>query len=443
MNWREQILDPDSLDLDAFIRATFSFAVPRGTDVRKAAVMMLRILTARTQRLVRSRFDPYFDGAVVHVGPVGEWTEMTLAFPLIHSTPAEGLTHLLQLLASPAEYVYADGIWLQRVDLPRPFLASVPGPRLGINGIRSLLGVTDRPLLALQVGPRNIELNSEVLKAYREALLGGVDLLVDDILLGDPPTGALALQNRVPQLVRLCEEASSTTGSRKVYITSLAGSPSQLMAKAEWAVNVGVNGFVVNGFTQGLGTLEDLSRRNFGACLITTNMGSGMLSRLPNFAVRTEDGRKNNTANARRPGIDEQVFSKLSRLAGADAVHTGTTGAECFDINWSDAVRALAQPLASPNGNVPAAFRVAEGDLQMINLWPNMRELGNDTIFEVHSALLSQPRNIKVRAKRFIALLDGLKSVSDNIGALRHYQSVATGDPDLQAALNSLNFANW
>jgi ribulose 1,5-bisphosphate carboxylase large subunit-like protein len=404
---------------------------------------MLRILTARTQRLVRSRFDPYFDGAVVHVGPVGDWTEATLALPIIHSTPAEGLSHLLQLLASPAEYVYADGVWLQRVDLPKTFLASVPGPRLGINGIRSMVGVTNRPLLALQIGPRNLELNSDVLKAYREALVGGVDLLVDDILLGDPPTGVLALQNRVPQLVRLCEEASGATGSRKVYITSLAGSPSQLMAKAEWAVNAGAKGFVVNGFTQGLGTIEDLSRRNFGVCLITTNMGSGMVSRLPRSEARTEDNHKNSATNARRPGIDEQVFSKLSRLAGADAVHTGTTGAECFDINWSDAVRALTQPLARPNGNVPGAFRVAEGDLQMINLWPNMRELGNDTIFEVHSALLNQPRNIKSRAKRFIELLEGLKSVSDNTGALRHYQSVAARDQILQAELNSLNFATW
>ncbi|WFE43513.1 RuBisCO large subunit C-terminal-like domain-containing protein [Verrucosispora sp. WMMD1129] len=431
MNWRDQILDPDSLDLDAFVRATYSFAVPAGADVRQAAVQMLRILTQRSQRLgLRySSHDPQFTGAVIHVGPVSTWTDVTLALPLVHAAPSEGLSHLFQLLTSAAEYSYADGVWLQRVDLPRPFLTALPGPQLGIDGIRSMLGVQRRPLLALETGCRIETLDQSVLDQYRKVLVAGADLLVDDMLLGDPPSPTLALQYRLPHLVAVCRRAAEESGRQKAYVTCLAGTPSQIMRKAEWAAANGAKGFVVNGFSQGLGTLEDLSSHRFGACLIATNMGSGMVSRP-------------STGGVHRVGVDEQVISKLSRLAGADAVHTGTTGAECFDINWSDAVRALAQPLQLPGKRIPGAFRVAEGDLQMINIWPNIRELGHDTIFEIHSAILGDP-DVRSRTRRFLELMEGLADATDNASALTVYRALAGRDVKLRAELDKVDLEHW
>ncbi|MFG3698052.1 RuBisCO large subunit C-terminal-like domain-containing protein [Micromonospora sp. NPDC047620] len=431
MNWRDQILDPDSLDLDAFVRATYSFAVPAGADLRHAAVQMLRILTQRSQRLERRyrSTDPEVAGAVIHVGPISDWTDVTLALPLAHAAPNEGLAHLFQLLTSAAEYSYADGVWLQRVDLPRPFLSAVPGPQLGIDGIRSIVGVQRRPLLALETGPRTQPLEQSVLDLYRQALVAGADLLVDDMLLGDPPSPTLSLQHRLPRLVELCQRAADETGRPKAYVTCLAGTPSQILRKAEWAAANGAKGFVVNGFTQGLGTLEDLSSHSFGVCLVATNMGSGMVSRP-------------SAGGTHRVGVDEQVISKLSRLAGADAVHTGTTGAECFDINWSDAVRALAQPLHVPGRRIPGAFRVAEGDLQMINIWPNMRELGADTIFEIHSGILGHG-DIRARTRRFVELVTGLTDVADNDSALAVYRSLAARDQVLRSELDAVDLKRW
>ncbi|WP_105973596.1 RuBisCO large subunit C-terminal-like domain-containing protein [Streptomyces geranii] len=395
---------------------------------------MLRILTVRSQRDLPpgQQLDPGKFGAVIHIGTAAPWSEVTLALPVSSVEPAEGLSHLLQFLTSVVEYNYADGAWLQRVDLPQRYLRNVPGPQLGTPGLRSLLNIPSRPLLALQVGPRYQSL-SALTNLYLEALLAGVDMLVDDILLGDPP-GELSLANRVPVLTDLCERASQATGKRKIYSTCLAGSPNQMLGKAHWSADQGVDGFIVNSFTHGLGTLEDLSRAGLNKCIFATNMGSGMVSRpaTPTSAV-----------SDRRVGIDEQVISKLSRLAGADAVHTGTTGAECFDVSWGDANRTLAQPIAIVGKTIPPSFCVAEGDLQMINVWPNMRELGRDTIFEVRSAILGAGNSVREKTKRFIDLLERLTVVSDDREALQVYRRIAQTDEDLQRDLDETDLNDW
>jgi ribulose 1,5-bisphosphate carboxylase large subunit-like protein len=444
-DWRVHLLDSDSLDLDKFIRATYSIAVKAGHDVRQAAVEMLRILTLRSQHVYPSSrtFDAELHGAVTHVGPRGDWTEVTLALPPMHSEPREGIAHLLQLLASPVEYSYAEGVWLQRIDFPRDHLRAMPGPQLGVEGIRRNLQVHGRPILALQVGPRARGLDQADLDLYGQALTVGADLIVDDILLGDP-SGALQLEHRAPALVAQCKKAADATGKPKSYLTCLTGTPSQILRKAEWAAQNRVAGFVVNAFAQGFGLLEDLSRAGLGTWIITTNMGSGMVSRQaapedPDAAVM-----ERRVVQERRVGIDEQVFSKLSRLSGADAVHTGTVGAQCFDQPWSDAVRTLAQPIAIPGGSfVSPSFRVAEGDLQMINVWPNIRELGIDTIFEVQSALLAEPKQIQPRTKRFMELFMRLPGSPSNEAALNIYRDVARHDGLLQEQIDTLNVAKW
>lgn len=434
LDWRSQIIDSDALHLDDYVRATYSVAVPVGADIRRSAVQMLRILTVRSQRDLpaNQHLNPSTFGAVVHIGASAPWSEITLALPVSSMDPGEGLSHLLQMLTSVVEYNYADGVWLQRVDLPQRYLRQVHGPKLGIPGLRSLLGIEERPLLALQVGPRYRPL-SGMADQYLEALLAGADILVDDILLGDPP-GELSLRNRVPVLTAICEQASQATSRRKIYATCLAGTANQILEKAHWSASLGVGGFIVNSFTQGLGTLEDLSRSDLGTCIFTTNMGSGMVSR---------PATPTSTVSDRRVGIDEQVFSKLSRLAGADAVHTGTTGAECFDVSWGDANRTLAQPISSTEGSIPPSFCIAEGDLQMINVWPNVRELGMDTIFEVRSAILGTDRPVRDKTKRFVDILGQLTTVRDNREALRIYRRIAQSDEDLQKELDVTDLSDW
>lgn len=435
MRWQSLFLDPDSFNSDEYISVTLSISVASGRDCKLAASEILQILTLRTQNTEHARpAVPEVTGAVIHVGQQAPWTEITLALPSSSYVVSEGLGRLLELLTSPVEYGYASGVWVQRVDLPRQHLSELPGPKLGVSGMRTLLGVPTRPLLALEIGPRSSTLADDNLHLYETVLTEGADLLVDDMLMGDPP-GSWNFRRRVRALSTLCAKVSQKVGRKKAYITCLAGTPGRLAANAQWARSEGVDGFVINAFTQGLGTLEDLTNASDGYAIFTTNMGSGVASRRP------EEGE--NPRESRRVGVDEQVFSKLSRLGGADAVHTGSTGTQCVDVPWGDSVKALEQPIVGISRRIPSSFRVAEGDLQLKDLWPNVRELGSDTVFEVATALTGDSGKVKRRVRTFISILEGLSNVSTSESAVRLYREHVGRDQELKDQLDGLDLESW
>ena len=74
-------------------------------------------------------------------------------------------------------------IKLTSLDLSPDFLSAFPGPKHGIDGVRDLLGVQDRPLL-MSIFKSVIGMNADELRAqFIRQALGGVDLIKDDEIL--------------------------------------------------------------------------------------------------------------------------------------------------------------------------------------------------------------------------------------------------------------------
>lgn len=436
MRWRSLLVDPDVFDSDSYIRITLSISVVDGKDCKLAATEILRILTLRTQTIQKGVHPaiPEVTGAVLHVGHAAPWTEVTLALPPDNYVVHEGLGRLLELLTSAVEYNYASGVWIHRVDLPKQYLIDLPGPQLGVLGIRKLLEVASRPLLALEIGPRSSSLSNDDLQMYSDVLTNGADLLVDDMLMGDPP-GDWNFNNRVELISKVCDQVSQRIGRRKGYVTCLAGRPRSIKDKVDWARSRGIDGFVINAFTHGFGNLEELALDSDGYAIFTTNMGSGIASR-PLDHTSAPRG-------SRRVGVDEQVFSKLSRLGGADAVHTGTSGTQCVDIPWGDAVKALEQPIVLGSRSIPSSLRVAEGDLQLKDLWPNVRELGADTIFEVATAITGSRTKARQTTSTFISVLEELAEASSSEDALAIYRRSIGRDRALENHLDTIDLSSW
>lgn len=290
------------------------------------------------------------------------------------------------------EYDYSLEYFVEQIDLPLCIINRFQGPRFGIDGIRDLIQVYDRPIFGLSVKPRaGISLKRISDQCYA-ALLGGADYIADDLFFSDPP-GEMSLKKRVPLLVDTVRRASRHTGEKKWYIANVSASPLKAFQNAQFAFSEGVDAIRINAFTMGFPTLNDMASYDaFNLPIITTNMGVGILTRTTSTFSTGSKG----------TGVTEAVISKLSRLAGADAVHLGTIDAGCFaQESWNPAILTLHSSL----NNVKRSFIVTEGNLDVANLCDNILTFGSDVMLETCHGIISYPGGAFNGAKAFRLLV--------------------------------------
>jgi ribulose 1,5-bisphosphate carboxylase large subunit-like protein len=394
-----------------FIELRYRVTPAPHLDLRGAAIRLLLILSQRT--IVPLGFEDVDKGAIETIGAVSVSPgpqgvgNITIALPQHVASRDEGLTQLVLLAASATEYSYTSELWLEDLRLPPSIMSWFSGPRLGVEGIRGRLGVDTRPLLGYTVKSRLGGSFDVMLNSCDEALAGGVDLIVDDLLCTDPD-GAMAFEKRVPALCQLVERVNSNRPagtSQAGYIVNVGSSMGKAQQYIELAASHGAFGCMVDCFTMGFGNVHELIstagelEATKDMAFVATNMGSGMMGRNP------DDERGNERLSGRRylrTGFSEVLTAKLARLAGADAVHTGSSGTECFEVaEYSHTYGALRTGVDS----LRASFAVAEGDIQFTSVAENIREMGMDVIVETASGMANHPRGISEGARAFNAIL--------------------------------------
>lgn len=368
----------EGLDPETHIFVRYRITPGNGCTREEAAARNLIISTLRTMRPLA------YEGLDGRLREAGQITlsdatgTVELAIPISQCSAREGLTHLVLLISSAAEYNYTDTFWIDSIELPRSFIQRHRGPRFGIQGLRMMCGVFGRPIIGLIVKPRNGVAFSAIAKVCEEALRGGADFLVDDLLMVDPD-GEMAFESRVPKLASLVRRVSDDVGEKKLYFANVGVAAHKAVEYATKAADAGAHAVMVNAFTMGIGGVEHvIDALNARVAVISTNMGSGLMTR----------GSLIGTSTTYPTGMAEAVLAKLCRLAGVDAVHTGTSASECYGEDaWGPAYRALIQSLHG----IPTSMPVAEGDLTVVNLWENIRSLGRDLLVEPTSGIINYP----------------------------------------------------
>ncbi|MDX8342865.1 2,3-diketo-5-methylthiopentyl-1-phosphate enolase [Rossellomorea sp. YZS02] len=131
-----------------------------------------------------------------------------------------------------------------------------PGPRFGIDGIRELTGVKERPLLMSifkGVIGRDLSYLENQLKAQA---LGGVDVVKDDEILFDNPLTPFT--ERIKTGKRVLQEVFEEFGKRTLYAVNLTGRTSELRGKAKKARELGADALLFNVYSYGLDVLQEL-----------------------------------------------------------------------------------------------------------------------------------------------------------------------------------------
>jgi 2,3-diketo-5-methylthiopentyl-1-phosphate enolase len=131
-----------------------------------------------------------------------------------------------------------------------------PGPRFGIEGIRELTGVQERPLLmSIFKGVIGRDLNYLETQLRAQAL-GGVDVVKDDEILFDNPLTPFTERINIGK--RVLQELFEETGKKTLYAVNLTGRTSELRDKARKARELGAHALLFNVFSYGLDVLQEL-----------------------------------------------------------------------------------------------------------------------------------------------------------------------------------------
>lgn len=188
------------------------------------------------------------------------------------------------------------------IDFPKSFACKFKGPKFGIQGIRDILGVKERPLLNNMIKPCTGYTPDVGAKLFYEAAVGGVDIIKDDELIG----GSRAFNNleeRVEKNMAAAAKADKIKGEKTLYAVNITDEISRLKDNAMKAINAGANCLMVDTFGIGLSALRALAE--------DPKINVPILSHCCFGASWTVSPYQ---------GVSSTVLTKLTRMCGADTL---------------------------------------------------------------------------------------------------------------------------
>lgn len=241
---------------------------------------------------------PFFDSPF-HKGPKFYNCRATIAHP--HINFGNKIPNMLTMLQGEGTF-YTPGIITNKlIDIvfPETFLRHFQGPQFGLQGVRSLLHIHDRPLFFGVVKP-NIGLSpADFAELAYQSWLGGLDIAKDDEMLADDVYSPL--KERTHLLGKLLKKAGAETGKKKMFLANITDEIDKIQANHDIAVANGINAVMLCPSTTGLSAARTL-RKNAKVPLVGHFAGMTPFTQIPFF------------------GMSSRVWIQLQRLTGFDII---------------------------------------------------------------------------------------------------------------------------
>jgi ribulose-bisphosphate carboxylase large chain len=254
-----------------------------------------------------------------------------------------------------------DGVRLVDLTLPASLAAALPGPRLGVAGVRALVGEPDRALLATALKP--VGMTSEQLAALAyDVAAGGLHVVKEDQGLADQPWAPFA--ERVPRVAEAVRHANDDTGGRSVYLPVVNGTAARFEEQVRLARQVGAHGVLVMPGIAGFGALAHAAELFDGGIVLAHPSFLGA------FTAATSHGI-----------APDVLFGTLLRLAGADATIFPSWGGR-FSLTRAQCL-AIAEAARRPLHDVAPALPTPGGGMSIDRAPELLEAYGPDTLFLV------------------------------------------------------------
>ncbi|MBR2801334.1 MAG: hypothetical protein IKE21_01915 [Erysipelotrichaceae bacterium] len=293
------------------------------------------------------------------------------------------------------------------IEFPEGFLKNFQGPRFGIEGVRERFGIQERPLLLNMIKPCTGITPEEGAKIFYDVALGGVDLIKDDELFGDPFYSKP--EERVRAYKDAARRAAEKTGEEVKYFVNITGGFSDLKEKIERVEKAGADGLMVNFSVMGYSALKYISE-NTSLPILGHSAGAGMVC----------EGALNGMATPLAVG-------KLARIAGADIVMLNTPygGYPLRKQKYLQTCSALTLPL----GHIKATMPSIGGGVHPGIVEKYIGEVGKDIVLAAGGSIQGHKMGAAAGARAMREAIDIACSGKDFVSEAEAY-------PELKEALS-------
>lgn len=290
------------------------------------------------------------------------------------------------------------------IKFPKDIIKQFPGPAHGIQGIRDITGVKERPFTGTIIKPKvglNSEQHAEVgYQAWSGNEGEGLDIVKDDENLTSQSFNDF--DTRVKLTFAMRDKAEKETGHKKLYLANITHSNfDEMMRRSDLVKKHGGEVCMLDVVTLGFSAVETYRRKNTGQIIHAHRAMHGAITRQPGFTVSM------------------LVLAKIYRMLGVDLLHTGTAGAGKMEGGEKETmviVDALEKDSVEPNKEMETlgqewhgmkpVVAVASGGLYPGKIPQVVNAMGNDIVCQMGGGCHGHPGGTAMGAQAIVQAVD-------------------------------------
>ena len=327
-----------------------------------------------------------------------------------------------QLLSGVAGNIFGmkalKNLRLVDISIPKAYLKHFEGPQFGIEGIRKILKIKDRPITGAVAKPKIGWSASEHAQIAYETWMGGFDLVKDDENLTS--TSFNRFEDRIRLCAKMRDKAEKETGERKSALINITGETKLMETRAKMLHDYGWEYAMIDVVTSGMSAVQTLREtcEEYGLAIHAHRAMHAAFDRNP------------------RHGMTMLVLAKIMRLVGVDQIHIGTAVGklvgsrdEIIDIRNEITAKMLTEKSVKVNykmlfqdwDNFKPVLPVSSGGLHPGLIPAVMNTLGSDIGILVSGGIHGHPKGTRSGAKAVIQAIDAtMQKISLQEYAMTH-----------------------